>query len=191
MNTPAHILLGASIFGSRDKNKLNITLAAMLGGVLPDLSLYFMAGFAMFVLKTPPNIVFDELYFSDAWQFVFSIDNSFLVWGVLFFIAVKLQKRVLIALTLAALLHLLCDITLHNDDARQHFWPMSDWRFISPLSYWDSNHHALIIAPIEGVLCAISATFLIISHHAKWFKFAVLCILVAELFVIRSWILFF
>jgi len=191
MNTPAHILIGAALFGSRDNDQRNITFAAILGGVLPDLSLYLMAGFTIFILQTPAEVVFDELYFSNNWQLVFSIDNSFFVWGALCLIACKLKSRFFIALTLSALLHLLCDISLHNDDARQHFWPITDWRFMSPLSYWDSNHHALIIAPLEGLFCAIAAIYLLIGNHRKWLKLLILSLLLAEFFVIRSWILFF
>ena len=39
------------------------------------------------------------------------------------------------------LLHVLGDIFLHHDDAHGHFFPLSNWRFMSPVSYWDPNHH--------------------------------------------------
>ena len=39
------------------------------------------------------------------------------------------------------LLHSLGDFPLHHDDAHRHFFPFSDWRFISPISYWDPAHY--------------------------------------------------
>lgn len=191
MNTPAHLLLGAALFGSKEPGRYKLTLGALLGGLLPDLSLYIMSAFAIVILQTPAEVVFGELYFSDSWQFVFRIDNSFVLWAALLGVAIKLGNGFFIALTAAAVLHLGCDFTLHNDDARVHFWPISDWRFISPLSYWDSTHHAGIVAPIEGLLCGAATAYLLIKKIPVWLKLCFVSLLVAEIFVIRSWLLFF
>ena len=34
-----------------------------------------------------------------------------------------------------------------------HFWPFSDWIYVSPLSYWDPRHYGWLIGPLEGLLC--------------------------------------
>lgn len=64
-----------------------------------------------------------------------------------------LRKAWVIALAGAALLHIGLDFPLHHDDGRAHFWPISNWVFQSPLSYWDRDHHAGIIGPIEIAAC--------------------------------------
>lgn len=189
MNTPAHLLIGAALFAKRDDHKL--LTGALLGGLLPDLSLYLMAGVAIFILNISPQTVFNDLYFSNAWQLVFSIDNSFFIWGVAFAIAFAYKSPFFIALTCAALLHLLSDFALHNDDARIHFWPLSHWRFESPLSYWDSNHHAQWVAPIEGLLTAVATWFLFTAKYHLAFKIGFAILFIAELFVLRSWLLHF
>ena len=79
MNTPAHLVLGAAIFARPART--GFLWAALLGGLAPDLSLYLMAGVSLIVLQIPPQVVFDELYFSAAWQTVFAIDNSVFVWS--------------------------------------------------------------------------------------------------------------
>ena len=150
MNTPAHLIVGAAAFARPGAWKIN--LGALLGAIAPDLSLYFMAGTALFLMDVPPNIVFDEYYFSPAWQQVFAIDNSFVIWGLLCGAAVALRRPALIAFTGAALLHLALDFPLHHDDARRHFWPLTDWVFVSPVSYWDTAHHGNIVGPLEGLL---------------------------------------
>ncbi|MEL6798979.1 MAG: cobalamin biosynthesis protein CobQ [Pseudomonadota bacterium] len=117
------------------------------------MSLYIMAATALYVLDVPPNVVFDEYYFSPQWQAVFAVDNSFFVWGLACALAVWLKRPALIAFTGAALLHLAFDFPLHHDDGRPHFWPLTTWVFESPVSYWDRNHYADIVSPLEMLLC--------------------------------------
>lgn len=151
LNTPAHLILGAAVFARPDAPR--ITAAALLGALAPDLSLYLMAGWHLFILSTPPEIVFGQLYFSEGWMRVFRVDNSFIVWGALLALALWWRAAWAVALTGAALLHIACDFPLHHDDGRPHFWPVSDWIFESPVSYWDRSAHAGIFGPLEILLC--------------------------------------
>ena len=189
MNTPAHLLIGAAVMGQRGAPKL--VWAALAGALLPDLSLYLLAGGAMFLMNIPPERVFNELYFSDAWQTVFAIDNSFLLWGALLAIALWRQSGWAIALTGAALLHLCLDFPLHHDDGRPHFWPISSWIYESPLSYWDRSHGAGWIAPLEAVMAMIAAIWLWTRRPGWVLSLVVLALLVAEMQVVRTWLWFF
>lgn len=189
MNTPAHLLLGAAVFGRPGASK--ILFAALLGGLAPDLSLYLMAGTALFVLDISPQRVFNELYFSDAWQAVFAIDNSFFVWGALCAVAVWQKAPWAIALTGAALLHLVFDLPLHHDDGRPHFWPVTSWVFESPFSYWDRDHGATWIAPLEGVMAAGAAVILWWRGIPLWTRLVTLALLAMEFWIVRQWLFFF
>ncbi len=189
MNTPAHLLIGAAAFARPPRGR-NLW-AAIVGSLLPDLSLYVLAGTSLFILGIPGHVVFDELYFSPAWQTVFAIDNSFVLWGLALLAGVWLSWRVLTVGASAGLLHLAMDFGLHAGDGRPQFWPFSDWVFHSPVSYWDSAHHALWVAPVSMALCVAAYVVLWrrgISLSAKIF-FAVL--LMAEIWVARQWLLFF
>ncbi|WP_328795072.1 hypothetical protein [Jannaschia marina] len=42
MNTPAHLIIGLAAFGKPGRPR--VTAAALCGALLPDLSLYLMAG---------------------------------------------------------------------------------------------------------------------------------------------------
>ncbi len=150
MNTPAHLLLAAVVFAKPDSPK--ITAAAITGALLPDLSLYLLAGFSLFVLGNGHDYVFNQQYFSPLWQQIFAIDNSFILWGLLAGFAFWARKPWLVALTGSAILHLCFDFPLHHDDARMHFWPVSNWIFESPISYWDSRHYGQIISVLEYIL---------------------------------------
>lgn len=189
MNTPAHLLIGAAVMGRRGAPAL--VWAAMIGALLPDLSLYLLAGGAMLLMKVPPERVFNELYFSDAWQTVFAIDNSFVLWGLLLGLALWARKGWAVALTGAALLHLALDFPLHHDDGRPHFWPLSSWVFESPFSYWDRGHGAGWIAPLEAFAAALAAIFIWVKRPGLVLSAFVLVLLLAELNVVRTWLWFF
>ena len=90
------------------------------------------------------------LYFDNKGRF--RIDNSMILWGIALVIAMMMRSRVAIALCGAAMLHLVLDFGLHHDDGRAHFWPISDWIFQSPVSYWDPAHYGNWVGPIEIVL---------------------------------------
>jgi hypothetical protein len=158
MNTPAHLIFAAAAFASPEKRI--VTFAALAGGLFPDLSLYLLAGFNLFILGVSGDIVFGEMYYSDQWQQIFAIDNSFFVWGALFALGLGVKWPVLWAFAGGALLHLLLDFPLHHDDGRAHFWPLTTWIFESPLSYWDRNHYGHIVAPIEAAMVVAALVYL-------------------------------
>lgn len=157
MNTPAHLIFGAAAF-ARPAHRWTMT-AALLGAVIPDLSLYLLVGWHLLVIETPARIVFDELYFSDTWQRIFAVDNSLILWGALMGVALWRKSTPLVAFAGAALLHIALDLPLHAGDGRPHFWPLTMWIFDSPFSYWDNRFGARWIGALELV---ISAGFVII-----------------------------
>lgn len=153
MNTPAHVIFAAAAFARpHDRRR---TIAAVAGGLAPDVSLYIMVAVALYLLRLDAGYVFGTLYFSDAWQQVFRIDNSFLVWGAVFGLAWWWGARNGIIFSASGLMHLALDLPLHHDDARPHFWPLTDWVFQSPISYWDRAYHAGVVGPIEMGLSAL------------------------------------
>jgi membrane-bound metal-dependent hydrolase YbcI (DUF457 family) len=158
MNTPAHLIFGAVVFGRPGVR--HATKAAVLGSLLPDLSLYLLAGVSIHVLGIPPARVFAELYFSPAWQAVFAIDNSFPLWGLLMAVALWQKWAVVRAFAGGGLLHLGFDFLLHNEDARRQFWPLSDWVFRSPFSYYDPARHGEVIGALEILLCLMFSVIL-------------------------------
>lgn len=165
-------------------------MAACVGALLPDLSLYLMAGWALHVQQIPTQVVFDELYFSTAWQNVFAIDNSIPLWLAGLVLALLSRNRAATAFASAGLLHLGLDLILHAGDGRPHFWPVTTWVFHSPVSYWDSQHGAGWVVPIAAAACVLAA--LRLWPVTGWMgRAGVMCLLTAELWVARQWLLFF
>ena len=184
MNTPAHLIIGLAAFGKPGAPR--VTAAALVGALIPDLSLYLLAGGAL-GLGIPAERVFGELYFSDAWQTVFAIDNSVFVWGAVLALGLWAGRTWILALAGAGLLHLALDFPLHAGDGRAHFWPLSRWVFDSPVSYWDVRHHAGVIGPLEIALSLGLAVWLAM-RFTGWKMRAGLAVLVAaELSVGGIW----
>ncbi len=54
--------------------------------------------------------------------------------------------------------HVLADALTHAGDARPILWPISGWRFRSPVSYWERSHHARAFSRVEhGMLLLLIA----------------------------------
>ena len=175
MNTPAHLIMGAAAFGKPGHRR--VTIAAVAGAMAPDISLYAMVSWSIYVLGVEPRVVFGEYYYSSAWQQVFAIDNSFILWGLALGLAVWSRRPALIAFAGAAFLHLTFDFPVHNDDARMQFWPISDWVFASPISYWDPRFHAAIVGPLELGIAMVLSAFMLVRY--KTLRARVLIIVLA------------
>ncbi|MGR3466369.1 MAG: cobalamin biosynthesis protein CobQ [Shimia sp.] len=188
MNTPAHLIVGAAAFGRPDAPR--VTFAALAGGFAPDLSLYVMAIVAR-LAGWSWEVIFRELYFSDAWQQVFAIDNSFILWGIGLAVAIWMRSGWAVAFTGAALLHLTFDLPLHAEDARMHFWPATDWKFISPYSYWDGNAGARVIEWGEAALVAVLTVFLLLRFRALRWRLTFAAIGGLQVLPFVMWRLFF
>lgn len=185
MNTPAHVIFAAvALARPHDRRR---TIAAVAGALAPDLSLYLMVAVSLFVLGISPRVVFDELYFSNAWQAVFSVDNSFFVWGAVFGLAWRVGARNGMVFAAAGLLHLALDFPLHHDDGRPHFWPLTKWVFQSPLSYWDRAHHAGLVGPVEMALSALFCAILMVRYDSIRSRVMITGLAAAQLFPLFIW----
>lgn len=189
MNTPAHVIFATAAFARPFERKR--TFAAMAGALAPDLSLYLMAATSLYVLGLSPNYVFNTLYFSEAWQQVFKVDNSFLVWGAGFALAWWYQARNGMVFAASGLMHLALDFPLHHDDGRPHFWPISDWVFQSPVSYWDRAHHATIVGPIEMALSALFCVIMMLRFTSLRSRLLIGALAILQLFPVFIWMFVF
>lgn len=164
--TQTHLLLAAAILAHPGRKRRN--LAALLGALIPDLSIYALFALATFA-GIPQATLWSETYWSEPWQTLSKISNSaplyatFMVFA--FFLATPDDGRsrwqsLPVIFSLAALIHLLTDFTVHNEDAHIHFWPLSEWRFYSPLSYWDRDHYGTFVSLFEWALGLTLATVL-------------------------------
>ena len=174
MNTPSHMLIGAAVFARPVAPA--VTLAALAGGLAPDIPMFVMVLWSTRVLGIPDHDVFSQLYFSAGWQAVFAVDHGFLVWGALLGLAVWRGLAILRAFAGSGLLHAGADFLTHTDDARRQFWPLSDWVFRSPVSYWDARFYGNIFAGFERALVVARSALLLRRLRRTWERLLVLAI---------------
>lgn len=189
MNTPTHILLAAALF-ARPGHPRRST-AAVIGGLLPDASLYVMVAWERFANGLTPDQIFDEAYFSRFWQTVFAVDNSAPIYGLLLAVGVWARQPWVFALAGAALTHIALDLPLHHDDGRAHFFPFTDWVFESPVSYWDVHHYGGVVGPLETGLAVLLAVILWTRWRALWIRASVAFLFVAQLLTSALWLIAF
>jgi hypothetical protein len=78
----------------------------------------------------------------------------------------KDPRRALLAFLLGWAGHNLLDLPTHSEDARPPFWPLSRWRWKSPISYWDRKSYALPCLLVEhGAILALVLAFLHQSYR--------------------------
>ena len=153
MNTPAHLIFGAAAFSRPMRPSVNA--AALAGGFLPDLSLFTMVIWQHFVLGRSAAQVFQHDFGDPYWQGIFAVDNSIPLWAAALALGLALRVNWLAAFGGAGVLHLVFDLMLHHSDARRHFWPLSDWIFVSPVSYWNHKFYGGLISPLELFTCLL------------------------------------
>lgn len=129
-----------------------VSIAALAGGLLPDVPMYVMFGWAKFVqgltdrdLWPPP----DGLYWQPTWQAWTNAGHSVPILLAVLTLGFSLRIEWIKVLAFSGLLHVAFDFPVHREDGHAHLWPFSDWKFMSPVSYWDDNHFAAYVGPIE------------------------------------------
>jgi len=179
MNTPAHVLLAVVAAGKPASKSRNTAL--IFGALFPDIMMFVMVGWERWINGLDLETIFREAYFSDFWQEIFAINNSAPIFAVLLIAGLALRIEWLWAFGLAALLHVLCDLPLHFDDGHPHFWPFTDWIFVSPVSYWDPRHHGVAAGMVEAGLSVALAALLLRRFRGVIARIAILVGLAIEL----------
>ena len=149
MNTPTHVLFNAAILARPGARRRNT--AVLAGTILPDLAIYVLWAYGT-LTGIAEATIWSDYYFSSHWQFAVKLGNSVPLYAAMFIAGLLLRQQLLWLFGAAALLHIGLDFPVHADDAHAHFWPLSDWRFHSTLSYWDSEHYGNTVRIVEFVL---------------------------------------
>lgn len=102
------------------------------------------------VRGVPEAVIWSSRYFDPAWQDLFDLFHSLPLMAVALAITLATRQRSWTLLFASMVLHVMFDLPLHHDDAHRHFYPLSDFRFASPVSYWDSAHYGWLAVPLEA-----------------------------------------
>ena len=187
MTTHSHAILNIALLSKRDKPFLH--RYAFIGAVIPDLPLFIFFIIESVIRKTPQRELWGSVYFTEAWQNFFDIFNSIPLILILLGIGYYLLNSERITIfAWSLLIHCAFDFLTHHDDGHHHFFPLSDFAFESPISYWDRDHYAGIVAPIERVVILTASIYLFPRLKTRLARG---CLVVVNVLFIASYLLFF
>lgn len=191
MNSPTHTVLALALLSKPGQPLRNWAIA--IGSLIPDIAIYIWAPWQMWVNDVTGRKLWRELYFENTMQAIIAPPNSIPLFTVLAVIGLWQRAHkwglALFMLSLAALLHIATDIPVHSHDAYRHFWPLSDWRFHSPLSYWQESRGGRWISLIECGIGLACSTILWRRHPHRWTKFTLSLIALAYIgLLLKMWL---
>lgn len=140
MNTVTHMIVASATLSKTDSPIRNRWVIG--GAILPDLSIYILSAWAVATGRMNETL-WQVTYWQEPWQTLGAISNSVPLAILLLCVGLQRNWTPLTVMAGAMLIHAGLDLPLHADDAHRHFWPISDWRFHSTISYWDSDYHGL------------------------------------------------
>ncbi len=158
MNTTTHIIAGLTIVPNKDQRGA-IFIAVMVGALLPDLPMFGFYGYEK-LMQVPESTIWGQHYYAPRWQAFFDLFNSIPLICLGLMAAYAARSHLLGAGLLSMLIHTLCDLPVHHDDGHRHFFPLSNWRFESPISYWDPAHYGHIFGWVEFALVVAACVWL-------------------------------
>ena len=168
MNTPTHLLISATLLAhSGQARPRGRNWAVIVGALIPDAAIYTMFAWTRLVQGASEREVWSTLYWQEPWQSLVAVANSLPLYAAVALAGVVARLPLLSLLALSALVHLAFDLPFHHDDAHPHFWPITDWRFRSPLSYWDPRHYGDLVSLAEAAL-AIGLIVLLWRRFSAW-----------------------
>lgn len=161
MNTPGHLVVNLAALARGEPPVRHARLAVAFGAVLPDIPMVVFYAWARGVARLPERVIWREAYFDPAWQAFFDVFNSVPLILLLLWVAWRARATAVLLAGWSMLLHAALDLPLHGEDAHRHFFPLSDVRFESPISYWDPARFGGIVSMVElGVVVALTALVL-------------------------------
>ena len=176
MMTQTHSLIAVTLL-ARPACSVRQHIAILLGSLAPDIAIYGLFFWSK-IQGIPEQQLWQQVYYEEPMLTFTAIGNSLplyllILCGVFLIHLVQnktkhqttqlnienkidywayLSGSVVALFSIAAITHLLGDFPVHVEDAHPHFWPISDWRFESPISYWDRNHHGQLFSFFETLL---------------------------------------
>lgn len=140
--------MGAVLYGGKIPNR---AWAAAAGGIVPDVPMLAIVA-ALKLAGVPAHQIFDEMYWENWWQVTNAVSHSFLLWGALIIVGLAFKRELILAFAAAGFTHAAVDFLVHREDAHMQFWPITRWKFVSPVSYWDPAHFGRYFGAFEALL---------------------------------------
>ena len=163
MNTPAHAIINLLLFGKQHRKTHSVAIiAGALSADAPMLLFYLWEK----LHGISERVIWDELYHHPTWQTFFNSFHSFPLLALACVAAWRARLSAWAIFFASMFGHSLFDFPVHHNDAHQHFFPFSDYRFISPVSYWDPAHFGLWVSALEVMVMVVGGAYLLRSSQS-------------------------
>lgn len=191
MNTQSHAIINLfllrKIYGDKKHNIPYFHRLVIFGSILPDLPMFFFFAFYTF-LGVSQNTIWGELFFRADWQVLFNMFNSIPLFLMVVLIAVLVKNKSVFVFGIANLMHFFVDMLLHQEDGRAHFYPFSNYKFHSPISYWNPEYFGGIFSVFETLLILGLSIPLWKGLKNKWARALIIAVNVFNIF---NWVLWY
>lgn len=163
MMTTTHVLMAAALT-TRPHMKGALITFGWLGGFVPDAPMFMMVAASRMGATETQNLWRqpDGLYWTWPWGTAIDYSHSIPIWGVLLLLGYLLWRRardrwreiglIVFVVAAGAFLHSFVDLLVHTNDAHAQFLPVSEWRFHSPVSYYQRDHYGLWVGLLEAAI---------------------------------------
>lgn len=177
MQTPGHIIINLGLLGGRDnpdalggllRNRSRWTWPIIIGALIPDVLMFWFYFWTKGIKGLPDSEIWSQTYYLETWQNIFDLFNSIPLALIGMGVAIYWKRGAIAACFASIILHCLQDLPLHHDDGHRHFWPFSNFRFESPVSYWDPGHHAEWGSLFEVICVLIATVFVLRWVKSRW-----------------------
>ena len=163
MHTPAHMLIGFAAFSRAPRAE---AWPVAVGSILPDLPIFILYAWERLVRGSSEDAIWTAIYYEPGWQAFIDAFNSIPLIGVGLLFAWAARSPRVVTIFGAMMLHCFVDLPLHHGDGHRHGFPLSDFRFDSPVSYYDPNHFGAVGGAIE-LTAALVATAWVAKNTAS------------------------
>ena len=178
MNTPTHIILNYALL--QDKTNKKEKWAILIGSVLPDITIFFMFFWAL-MMGIDQSTLWREIYFQPEWQFVKNIFNSVPFALIILTFGFAIKKRWIQLFSYSLLIHYVLDFFTHVNDGHAHFFPLTNFIYQSPISYWDQNFYGTLGSTIELSLLAVAVLYIVPRLETWYMKSLVIAALILSI----------
>jgi len=168
MITPSHVIYSWALAEKTAQHNKKRTLAFILGAIFPDTPTYLFFIICGLILGYSGQVMWDDMYFHSGWAIPITLTHSFILWPLLIGIATYAGWKFLRWFSISALFHAMVDFCIHTDDAYRHFWPVSDWKFHSPISYYNPSEYGIYVGAFDSLLVLGLLTYLHTIYRGKW-----------------------
>jgi membrane-bound metal-dependent hydrolase YbcI (DUF457 family) len=160
MNTQTHVIMGAALMGRAVPRR---AWAGAIGGLTPDLPMLLIVT-TLKLMGVETYKIFEELYWQNWWQICNAVGHNFWLWSGLAALGLIMRDRTSASASsfdrwtgvslfaASALLHSAVDFLCHREDAHMSLWPVTRWKFMSPVSYYDPQHYGMWFSSFEAIL---------------------------------------